>query len=48
MSYYMNDMTREELYSVIDRMKRQINTLETDLIKSQTILKSYEKYFQLF
>ena len=42
------DLSREELYSVITQLKRQINCLETDLIKSQTFLKSYEKYFNYF
>ena len=44
----LSDLSREELYSVINQMKRQINCLETDLSKSQTFLKSYEKYFNYF
>ena len=43
-----NYLSREELYSVIYQLKRQISYLKTDLTKSQYFQKSYEKYFNYF
>ena len=44
----LNDLSREELYSIISHLKRYINVLETDLIKFELLSKSFEKYFDYF
>ena len=44
----LNNLSREELYSVIYQLKRQINCLETDLIKQNLYSNCLEKYFNYF
>ena len=44
----VNDLSREELKSFINQLKREINCLTTDLIKCQLIINNYQKYFDYF
>ena len=44
----MSDLSHEELYSVINQLKRKINCLTTDLIRFKLLSNCYQKYFDYF
>ena len=41
----LDAMTREDLYSSINALKRCVNRLTTDLIRYESLSKLYKKYF---
>ena len=47
-SLVLCDLSREELYSIISRLKRENSCLETDLIRFRLLLNYFNKYFDYF
>ena len=43
-----DNLSREQLFSLLTELKRKNSCLKTDLIKCQLFLKCYEKYFNYF
>ena len=42
----IDDLSRGQLYVMINELKEEINCLKTDLIKSRFVSNSYQKYFE--
>ena len=50
MSYpdHLYDLSREQLYSVINKLKRENSLLTTDLMKNKLLTNDYQNYFNYF